>query len=114
MRTVLFPVLNALAALGFVLVDMIAPLPTFLILENLVYSVLFAITIILYFTSSQKVSYLMASIISLFIAGRISRSVISSDGTLLGLWQEHFVAVLLLLIIAFISLYSILKGSSSG
>jgi len=105
-----FVVINSLAFLGFVIVDLIAVLPPFLAFENLVYASIFIICLILFFSKYSIASYSLAMISSLFIAGRVSRSIISSDGNLLALWQNHVVVLIILLIIASISFYEILSS----
>jgi hypothetical protein len=94
---------------GFIFVDFVAPLPSFLFFENLFYASIYAIIILLLLSKNFKSAYMIGISFSLFIAGRISRSIIATDGSLLGLWQEHLAISLFLLFIASISFYELIR-----
>jgi len=95
--------------LGFIFVDLVAPLPRFLFFENLLYASIYGIITLLLLSKYFQSAYILGIISSLFIVGRISRSIIATDGSLLELWQEHLAISLFLLFIASISLYELIK-----
>ncbi len=99
-----FRTLCGLAFIGFLSVNFIVPLTQFIVFENVLYSLIFLVSLILSLKDKSKAS-LIAFSSSLFIAGRISRSIIDSEGLLASLWLDHLPVAISLLILASIAIY---------
>lgn len=97
-------ILSFFAGLVFLTVDFVAALPLFLFFENLFYSAFF---ILLAIYSNNKISNLATIIISSFVIGRMSRSIIDFTGSLNLLAKEHIFAVILLASILILSIINL-------
>ncbi len=101
-RNVLAALLSLLVA-SHIGINFVARLPVFLIAENIVYTVLYAIA--LYgLKRNTRWSYKLASIVTLFEAGRVSRSIVSPWGVVGGLALQHIPLLALLLVTAALAL----------
>ncbi|BAN89551.1 hypothetical protein [Aeropyrum camini] len=94
--------LAILLALGFVAFDLNSLLsgpriPVFILVENLAYAVLLAAPAIVYRSPASPTVIALASA---FAAGRVSRSVVTSTGTLGDLAIPHFPLLLALTVLA--------------
>ena len=98
-------VLSGLAVLAYVGVNFVAPLPRFLVFENIVMAVLTGATAYMAAYKRDTAYLPVLSLIAGFGAGRMSRSVIQPDGSLAPLARDHAGMLLLLLAIAVLSAY---------
>ncbi len=99
----LLKVLAGLTALAYIGVNFVAPLPKFLIAENIVYAILYIAGLILLDRMPVESRILLAGLAG-FNAGRLSRSIISPEGELMPLSRDHIPLFILLLAILAISL----------
>jgi len=89
--------------IGFVGINIVIPLPAFLIAENISVATLLLVGIIIS-TRRGEAGLAVLAIVSLVYSGRISRSVISPTGSLIPLWEAHLPVMILLLILGALSL----------
>jgi hypothetical protein len=99
-RLPLYRLFVILAIIGFVTINFIAELPGFLVAENLTYAVLFTLSLVF---SDGKGGQLLSLLLSMFAAGRVSRSIISPDGKVMDLAAEHIPLEVHLLFIGILS-----------
>ncbi len=78
-------------------INFVAPLPPFLVAENIVYAVLYAIAVYGVARGSRG-ALLLASLVSAFEAGRVSRSIVSPWGKVGSLALQHVPLLSLLLL----------------
>ncbi len=98
-----------LAIIGFVSINFMAELPRFLVAENLTYAVLFTLSLVF---SDGKGGKLLSLLLSMFAAGRVSRSIVSPDGRVMDLAAQHIPLEVHLLFIGILSW--ILLATPSG
>lgn len=105
----------AVAAIaGFAGINLaVAELPPFLKAENAAVAALLSPGAVLVLAGRRALGIAIIGAVSLFYAGRVSRSVVSPTGSLVPLWEAHLPVVLLLLLAGLLSLVSANKGSSS-
>lgn len=96
--------------IGYVAINFVAPLPLFLIVENLVYSVLYA-TFLVALARRDDVGALGLAALSSFNAGRVSRSIITPRGEITDMALAHMPLFILLLTLLVLSLCLITKRS---
>ena len=97
--------LSALAILAYIGVNFVAPLPKFLVAENVFMAVLIGAAAYMAAYKRDPAYLPVLSLIAAFGAGRMSRSVIQPDGSLAPLARDHAGMLLLLLAIAVLSAY---------
>lgn len=103
--------LAMLLAIGFIAINFLVPLPSFLIAEN--FSVTVALIIGTILLSNKLVTGAsVLTIASLLYLGRISRSVVTPYGTLAPLWETHVPVVLLLTVLGILSLLVLIRYGS--
>ncbi|MEB3825485.1 MAG: hypothetical protein LRS47_02310 [Desulfurococcales archaeon] len=78
-RVPLYRLSILVAVIGFIVINFLTTLPTFIVIENLTYATLLSIALIF---SDGRGGRLLSLLLSMFVAGRVSRSIIGSDGTL--------------------------------
>jgi predicted membrane metal-binding protein len=109
MNTVSFVrVLSVILAVGFIAINIAIPLPHFIVIENIMLSVLLICGAILTM-SKRNLGLSILAISSLYYSGRISRSVITTMGTLAPLWETHAPVFIVLIILGVMSIAMLSK-----
>lgn len=109
-RAAILRILVALAIVAYVGVNFIAPLPRFLIAENLVYAMLYLVGLAALKSRPVESRLLLAGLAG-FNAGRVSRSIIGPEGELMPLARDHIPLLLVLLGILVISLFDLREAA---
>ena len=99
-RIPLFRLSVIIVIVGFVVINFLVSLPKFIVAENLTYSVLFTISLVF---SDGRGGKLLSMLLSMFIAGRISGSILSSAGKIEPLAVNHILLEVHLIFIGIIS-----------
>ncbi len=81
-------VLGSLLVLGYIGINFVAPLPGFLVAENIAWALLYAVATVLVLRGDGR-AYPLLTAISGFNAGRVSRSIVTPYGSLAPLALEH-------------------------
>lgn len=105
-------VVALLLIIGFVAINFIVQLPSFLVAENLLVALIIAIGLL----STRIKPTLGLSIlilISIFYAGRISRSVVTVTGSLAPMWDAHAPVAFLLAVLGILSLIALIISRGS-
>lgn len=106
-------ILLVLLVLGYIGINFIAPLPPFLIGENITYAVLYGLILYLSYKNGYKNTHLLALTTILgFNIGRVSRSIISPRGEIEYLALEHIPLIsflILVLVFTLVTFYNRLK-----
>ena len=98
-------VLLALLILGYIGINFIAPLPAFLIGENITYAVLYGLILYLSYKRGYQNTHLLALTTILGInIGRVSRSIISPKGEIEYLALEHVPLISFLVLVLAVTL----------
>jgi len=104
--------LSALLAAGYLAINLVAPLPAFLIGENIVLASSYgAAALILYRGDCRVLPWLL--FLSAFNAGRVSRSIITPTGELGVLAVEHVPLLTGILLVSALTLVAVLRLLSS-
>lgn len=98
---------------GFIAINIVVPLPTFLITENIFVAVAIAMGLFLVRVRVGLGSSILI-FVALFYAGRISRSVVTPSGALAPMWEAHAPVTLLLVLLGILSLLMLLSRCGSG
>ncbi len=110
---VLLWIVALILLIGFIAINLVAQLPSFLVAENLLVALTIAIGLL--FTRIKPALGLSTLVfISIFYAGRISRSVITSSGSLAPMWDAHAPVALLLAVLGLLSLIVLIRGRGSS
>ncbi|MCE4601916.1 MAG: hypothetical protein F7B18_01900 [Desulfurococcales archaeon] len=110
-RETILKVLTVLAMISYIGVNFVAPLPRFLVAENLVYAALYGLGLLLMPRRPVDARVLLAGLAG-FNAGRVSRSIIEPTGVLTPLARDHIPLFIVLLAIMILSLQD-LRGLRS-
>ncbi len=102
-------VLTLLAIVSYVGVNFVAPLPRFLVGENLVYALLYGIALVGLVRGWSGSPILLVGL-SGFNAGRVSRSIITPTGELSSMALDHIPLLILLILILLLSSYMVYEG----
>ena len=89
-----------LIIVGFVAINFLMQLPKVIVAENLTYATLFTISLVF---SDGKGGKLLSMLLSMFIAGRISRSILTPRGSIMPLTVNHILLEVHLIFIGIIS-----------
>ena len=109
----IFRLMTILLIVGYLAINLVADLPKFLIIQNLVYAIAYSLLLYLTWTSSHNYYYYFAfSFLAAFNAGRVSRSIIGPDGTIMDLAVEHVPLFTWVLAVGLLSLYLGIKGGA--
>lgn len=109
-------VLGVLLVVGYIGVDMVLPLPVFLVAENLFWAVVYAAPLAMLATRGEKMGPLLwLVVVSAANLGRVSRSIITPYGTPGPLALEHIpLATVIALVLALSSLALYREASRVG
>ncbi|MCE4607186.1 MAG: hypothetical protein F7B59_07665 [Desulfurococcales archaeon] len=99
-RAPLFRLSVIIVIVGFVVINFLASLPKFVVAENLTYAVLFTISLVF---SDGRGGKLLSMLLSMFIAGRVSGSILSSAGNMEPITVSHILIEVHLLFVGVIS-----------
>ena len=105
----LLKVLIALLALSYLGINLVAPLPRFLVAENIVLAVAYAAALAGLLRGVES-TYAYLVLLAGFNAGRVSRSIVSPTGELGRLAVEHVPLLALILLVALLALHETLKA----
>jgi hypothetical protein len=97
-------VLTLLLALGHVGINFGADLPRFLVAENLVLAAIYLAGVAGLLRGS-RVAALVAGLVAVYSAGRVSRSIVSPEGQLGELWLQHIPLLALDLAVGLLGVY---------
>lgn len=102
-------VLSVILAVGFIAINIVTPLPLFMVIENITLSILLIGGTILTM-GKRNLGLSILAISSLYYSGRISRSVVTPAGTLAPLWEAHVPVFIALVILGVISIAMLFKS----
>lgn len=105
--------LVALLALSYLGINLAAPLPRFLVAENIVLAAAYTAALIGLLKGMRKSSAYLV-LLAGFNAGRVSRSIVSPTGELGGLAAEHVPLLALILLVALLALRETLRAMEQG
>ncbi len=105
--------LLALLVVSYVGINFGAELPRFLIGENIFWTALYMLGLLLLY-SRRKTAYPFIVFVAAFNAGRVSRSIFSPHGEIGELALQHIPLATLLLVTGFIALFETVKNSVGG
>lgn len=100
---VLLWIVALLLIIGFIAINLVVPLPSFLVAENLLVAFVIAAGL-LSMRIRPVIGISILIFVSLFYAGRISRSVINTSGSLAPMWDAHAPVAVLLAVLGILSL----------
>jgi len=104
--------LTAVLAVGYLGINLAAPLPAFLVGENIVLASAYAAAaLLLYRGDCRALPWLL--FLSAFNAGRVSRSIVTPTGELGALALEHIPLLTGILLVSALTLVAILRLLSS-
>lgn len=103
----------ALTVIGYIGINFVAQLPTFLIGENLAYAIMYSVLLYLILIDKFDKAKIPLAIVLSFNLGRVSRSIIEPSGSLHPLAMAHIPLMLVLVLnLALTLIYGYIKGRS--
>lgn len=106
-------ILSLLLIAGFLFINVVVSLPSFLVAENLLVA-LFIVAGLLFTRVRPALGFSILVFVSLFYAGRISRSVITVSGSLAPMWDAHAPVAVLLALLGVLSLIALRSSGGSN